>query len=97
MAKAMKEGTWRSIKGLSGSKTQSALTEQIGGTHYKDMAIQPVEFCHKNGIGFIEGAVIKYVCRWNKSGGGGLKDIQKAKNFLEQLIEMEGKGPDAAA
>lgn len=28
-----------------------ALAVQVGGSHYKDMAIQPVEFIHRNGIG----------------------------------------------
>ena len=41
----------------------SALNAQVGGGHYKDMKIQPVEFIHANGIGFIEGCVIKYVSR----------------------------------
>ena len=36
----------------------SALDVQIGGAHYKKMPIQPVEFVHKNGIGFCEGSAI---------------------------------------
>lgn len=34
----------------------AALDVQVGGAHYKDMPIQPVEFIHRNGIGFCEGA-----------------------------------------
>lgn len=60
---------------------------QIGGSHYKSMAIQPVEFIHKNGIGFIEGCVIKYVSRWRAKGG--VNDLEKARHFLDMLIEME--------
>ena len=67
----------------------SAKEEQIGGGHYKDMAIQPVEFITKNGIGYVEGSVIKYVCRWRKKNG--IEDLKKAKHFLELLIEMESK------
>lgn len=67
----------------------SALQKQEGGNHYKEMAIQPVEFIHKNGIGFIEGAVIKYVSRWRNKNG--IEDLKKAKHFLELLIEMEEK------
>ena len=66
----------------------SAKEEQIGGQHYKDMAIQPAEFITKNGIGYIEGSVIKYVCRWRKKNG--IEDLKKAKHFLELLIELEG-------
>ena len=67
----------------------SAKEEQIGGQHYKDMAIQPAEFITKNGIGYIEGSVIKYVCRWRKKNG--IEDLKKAKHFLELLIELESK------
>ena len=69
----------------------SAMAEQIGGDHYKNMAIQPVEFIHKNGIGFIEGCVIKYVCRWREKGG--VDDLRKARHFIDLLIEMEAKAP----
>lgn len=64
-----------------------ATQEQIGGSHYKDMPIQPVEFIHKNGIPYIEGSVIKYVSRWRKKGG--VEDLKKARHFLDLLIEME--------
>ena len=65
----------------------SAKDTQIGGRHYADMAIQPVEFIHRNGIGFIEGSVIKYVSRWRKKNG--VEDLKKARHFLDLLIEME--------
>jgi len=58
----------------------AALTTQVGGNHYKDMPIQPVEYIHKNGIGYFEGCVIKYVSRWRK---------KKARHFLDLLIEFE--------
>jgi hypothetical protein len=77
-----------------------ALKQQIGGGHYKGMAIQPVEYIHKNGIPFIEGCVIKYVSRWRSKGG--VEDIKKAKHFLDLLIALEtsvvdeeSKGADA--
>lgn len=66
---------------------ERALATQVGGGHYKDMPIQPVEFIHKNGIGFCEGAVIKYVSRWRVKNG--LEDLKKARHFLDLLIEME--------
>jgi UDP-3-O-acyl-N-acetylglucosamine deacetylase len=64
-----------------------ALSKQIGGGHYKDLVIQPVEYIHKNEIPFIEGSVIKYVTRWRSKGG--IQDLQKAVHFIEMLIEME--------
>lgn len=67
--------------------SESALARQEGGDHYKSMAIQPVEFIHRNGIGFCEGAVIKYVSRWRAKNG--VEDLKKARHFLDLLIEME--------
>lgn len=69
----------------------SPLSTQVGGNHYKDMPIQPVEFIHKNGIGFCAGAAIKYLSRWNKPGCGGVKDLEKARHFIDILIELETK------
>lgn len=64
-----------------------ALDVQEGGDHYKGMAIQPFEYIHKNGIGFAEGGVIKYVSRWRIKGGIG--DLRKARHLLDLLIEAE--------
>ncbi len=65
----------------------SALEKQVSGDHYKSLKIQPIEFIHANGIPFAEGSVIKYVTRWRDKGG--LADLEKAKHFLEILIELE--------
>lgn len=67
----------------------AALAKQEGGRHYKDLAIQPVQYIHANGIGFFEGNVIKYVTRWRTKAG--VEDLRKAKHYIELLIELEGK------
>lgn len=67
----------------------SAFKEQVSGSHYKDCAIQPAEFIHRNGLGYIEGCVIKYVSRWRKKNG--VEDLKKARHYLDLLIEMEDK------
>ena len=72
------------------AKPPSALDIQEGGDHYKNMKIQPVEFIHANGIPFIEGCVIKYVARWRAKGGK--KDLEKARHFIDLLLELEAKG-----
>jgi hypothetical protein len=69
--------------------TPTPLDIQMGGNHYKDMAIQVVEFCHANRIPFIEGAVIKYICRYKKKDG--IKDLEKAKHMIDILIQMNKK------
>ena len=65
----------------------SSLEKQVSGDHYKDMNIQPVEFIYANGIGYFEGNVIKYICRWRKKNG--LADLEKAKHYIELLLELE--------
>lgn len=66
---------------------ESSLDIQIGGTHYKHFPIQPVTYIHANGIPYLEGNVIKYVSRWKLKGG--IADLEKAKHYIELLIELE--------
>lgn len=70
----------------SGRRTR-ALDRQVGGKHYKDLAIQPVEYNHANNLPYIEGAIVKYATRWRQKGG--LQDIRKIIHFCELLIELE--------
>ena len=65
----------------------SALDVQEGGNHYQQFVIQPIEFITKNKIPFIEGNVIKYVCR--NRNKNGIEDLRKAKHCIDLLIEME--------
>ena len=68
---------------------ESALNRQVDGDHYKNFPIQPTVFTHKNGLSDIQSAVIWYMCRYNLKGTP-LKDLQKAKHFIDILIELEG-------
>jgi len=65
----------------------SSLSKQVAGNHYKDMKIQPIEFIHANDIPYMEGNAIKYLCRWRKKNG--IADLEKAKHYIELLIELE--------
>ena len=64
----------------------SALNNQEGGSHYKDMLIQPVEFIVKNNLPFLEGNVIKYTCRHKSKNG--VEDLKKAIHYLELMMEL---------
>lgn len=64
-----------------------ALTRQVGGSHYKDMKIQPVEFIMANGLGFCEGCIIKYVARHRHKNGR--EDLLKARHFIDILLQSE--------
>jgi len=60
---------------------------QEGGSHYKDMAIQPVEYIQANRIGYLSGNVIKYASRYQSKGGA--EDIKKAIHYCQLILEME--------
>lgn len=65
----------------------SPLSSQVGGSHYKDMPIQPIEYIHANGLGFLEGNAIKYITRWRTKGG--VQDLEKARHYIDMLIGFE--------
>lgn len=68
-------------------KTESALDVQIGGGHYKSMAIQPMEYSMKNGLDACQHTAIKYISRFRDKGG--IEDLKKAKHVIDMLIEFE--------
>jgi hypothetical protein len=67
----------------------NALEKQVEGSHYKDLPIQPVEYIYANALGYFEGNVIKYVSRWRKKNG--IADLEKAKHYIELLIQLENR------
>ena len=66
----------------------NALSQQVGGSHYKDCDIQPIEFIEANDLGFLEGCVVKRLTRHNKESGKGVEDIDKAIHELTLLKQM---------
>ena len=67
--------------------TERAIDKQIGGNHYKNFKIQPIEFITANKLSFIQGNIIKYICRYDKKNGK--KDIDKVIHYCELLKELE--------
>ena len=65
-----------------------ATLKQVGGSHYKDCKIQPVEYIVGNDLTFLEGNIIKYVTRHRRKGEGR-KDIEKVIHYAEMILEME--------
>lgn len=65
----------------------TALSTQVGGEHYKNLAIQPIEYAMRNGLDSCQHNVVKYVTRFRDKGG--VKDLEKAIHYLELLIEFE--------
>ena len=66
---------------------ETILDKQIGGDHYKDCKIQPVEYIHANGLDYFEGNVIKYITR-HRTKGEGKKDIEKVIHYAELILEL---------
>lgn len=58
--------------------------------HYTQYKIQPMQYIGLNRMGFMEGNVVKYVSRYDMKNG--LEDLEKAKHYLDKLIERESKG-----
>ena len=69
------------------SMVPNALDVQVGGTHYKDCAIQPIEYIHANKLGFAEGNVVKYITRHRQKHGAD--DVRKVIHYCQLLLELE--------
>ena len=63
----------------------SAHKKQVGGDHYKRMAIQPSHYIVRNKLGWYEGNIVKYITR--HSIKGGKQDIEKVIHYDELLLE----------
>jgi hypothetical protein len=80
--------TASSCNGPAGEQCEpQAKDNQIGGSHYKDMAIQPAEYIEKNGLSYLEGCVIKYTSRHRQKGKA--QDLRKAIHCLQLLLDLE--------
>lgn len=65
----------------------SARHTQVGGDHYRRMAIQPWQIIEANGLDFWEGTALSYLLRWKDKGG--TQDLEKAIHTLQERIEVE--------
>ena len=66
------------------TKYISTSTNAIDPKHYK-LTIEPKDFIIKNQLGFCEGNVIKYICRYKEKNG--VEDLKKAKQYIDFLID----------
>lgn len=60
--------------------------------HYSRFKIEPVRFIAENGIPFMPGNVIKYVCRHDAKNG--VEDLKKARRYLDMMIAKAEKNED---
>ena len=52
--------------------------------HYTGNEIEPIMVIEDWKLGYHEGNVIKYLCRWRKKNG--IEDLKKARWYLDRLI-----------
>ena len=76
---------------MDSKDSSTSLTRQIGGDHYKDCPIQPIEYIVANKLGWCEGNIVKYITRWQKKGGE--QDIDKVIHYAELLKGLLKKNP----
>jgi len=72
---------------------EAADRTQVGGTHYKDMGMQPWEVMEnvltsEEFEGYLKGNIIKYSMRQGKKEGSD--DASKAQHYLMKLKEVRG-------
>jgi hypothetical protein len=60
------------------------MEQAIKPKHY-EQTITPIDFVLKNQLGFCEGNVIKYICRYKEKNG--VEDLKKAKQYIDFLID----------
>ena len=64
---------------------------QVGGTHYTNLSIQPMQYSMANELNALQHTIIKYVTRYQDKGTP-LQDLAKAKHCIDMLIEFELEG-----
>ena len=66
-------------------KEGKALDVQVGGSHYKDMRIQPIEFAMMNGLNACQALTLRYLTR----GKGGTSKVIEEREKAIHCIQLE--------
>lgn len=69
------------------AQANNPLDSQVGGTHYKDLKIQPIEYIYANGLDFLQGNIIKYATRHKNKNGA--EDVKKIIHYAELILKLE--------
>lgn len=72
-------------------EVENALVNQIGGSHYKSLQMQPIELIVKAELSYIQGNIVKYITRYKNKNGK--EDIRKCMHYAELAIELKSCGP----
>lgn len=74
------------------NREDSTLARQVGGEHYLDLKIQPMEYSMANNLNAAQHTAIKYITRCY-SKGCFFENIDKAIHTLELLKELGAPKP----
>jgi hypothetical protein len=73
-----------------------ATDRQVGGTHYKDMGVEPWDVVdtwpYEQRLGYYRGGALKYVMRSGRKDNE-IQEAGKAIHYLEKLIETLKAAP----
>lgn len=58
--------------------------------YYQKGKTEVWDFVIEQGLGFLAGNIIKYVCRYKEKNG--IEDLRKAQTYLEKLIKVTEDG-----
>ncbi len=68
------------------------LKTQVGGDHYKEFKIQPLEFAIANKLDFFQKDILKYICRRKGDKVKRVEDLKKASHYIELYVQAIEKG-----
>lgn len=73
-----------------------AIGQQVGGSHYTGLAIQPMEFSIANGLNACQHTAVKYIVRKKGDKAKRVQDLDKAIHTLQMYKQFiqEGRLPD---
>lgn len=71
---------------------EQALDKQVGGNHYKDYNMQPIELIVNAKLSYIQGNIVKYITRYKDKNGA--QDVEKCIHYAELAIELNSVGPE---
>lgn len=74
---------------IGGSHFIPKRPEQVGGSHYAKLAIDPFTYAMANKLDSLQFSVVKYVTRFRDKNG--LEDLKKCRDCLDRLIAHEEK------
>jgi|TARA_R100001463_G_scaffold120794_1_gene176913 hypothetical protein len=87
------EGLEVSYKGVA-MTPEDVTGDSINPSHYKQGKIEVIDFIIDQKMDYLTSNITKYICRW-RFKGEGIRDLKKARWYLNKLIEQQEEGGSA--